>query len=210
MPSSNCLSTSTMAKRSRWWVNRGRASRSPRSRWCGWWNMAVAASSAAAWRFAAAAATCSTWRSILAADYVWGQDSAKSFEAAVTAQGKKVSLKLFAPLGTKDYAPYIQQIKAANVDAIWVADVSGGIAFVKQAADFNLIPKTPLIGHALVSNFVIDATGKAMANVPGNVGFTPDWHRPRRCSLAAFAQSRRAWIGASSRIRGWPGLRGPE
>src|SRR6218665_2179159 len=37
---------------------------------------------------------------ILAADYVWGQDSAKSFEAAVTAQGKKVSLKLFAPLGT--------------------------------------------------------------------------------------------------------------
>jgi branched-chain amino acid transport system substrate-binding protein len=111
---------------------------------------------------------------ILAADYVWGQDSAKSFEAAVAAQGKKVAIKLFAPLGTKDYAPYIQQLKAANVDAIWVADVSGGVAFVKQAADFNLIPKTSLIGHALVSNFVINATGKAMTNVPGNVGFTPD------------------------------------
>ncbi|ABM59817.1 ABC transporter substrate-binding protein [Verminephrobacter eiseniae] len=124
---------------------------------------------------------------ILAADYVWGQDSAKSFEAAVTAQGKKVSLKLFAPLGTKDYAPYIQQIKAANVDAIWVADVSGGIAFVKQAADFNLIPKTPLIGHALVSNFVIDATGKAMANVPGNVGFTPDIDTPQtKAFVSAF------------------------
>lgn len=116
---------------------------------------------------------------ILAADYVWGQDSAKSFEAAVTAQGKKVAVKLFAPLGTKDYAPYIQQLKTANVDAIWVADASGAVAFVKQAADFNLIPKTPLIGHALVSNFVVNATGKAMTNVPGNVGFTPDIDTPQ-------------------------------
>lgn len=116
---------------------------------------------------------------ILAADYLWGQDSAKSFETAMTAQGKKVSLKLMVPLGTKDYAPYIQQLKAANVDAIWVADVGGAVAFVKQAADFNLIPKTPLIGHALVSNFIINATGKSLANVPGNVGFTPDIDTPQ-------------------------------
>lgn len=115
---------------------------------------------------------------ILAADYVWGHDSAKSFETAVTAQGKKVPLKLFVPLGTKDYAPYIQQLKAAKVDAIWVADVSGAIAFVKQAADFGLIPETPLIGHALVSNFLINATGDAMKGVPGNVGFTPDIDTP--------------------------------
>ena len=111
---------------------------------------------------------------ILAADYVWGHDSAQLFEKVVTDKGKKVSLKLFAPLGTKDYAPYIQQLRAADVDAIWFADVSGAITFVKQAADFNLIPDTPLIGHALLSNFVINATGKALEGVPGNVGFTPD------------------------------------
>ncbi|MFT0849791.1 ABC transporter substrate-binding protein [Achromobacter sp. F4_2707] len=111
---------------------------------------------------------------ILAADYVWGHDSAELFEKIVTGKGKKVSLKLFAPLGTKDYAPYIQQLRAADVDAIWFADVSGAITFVKQAADFNLIPATPLIGHALLSNFVVDATGDALTNVPGNVGFTPD------------------------------------
>jgi len=109
---------------------------------------------------------------ILNADYLWGYDSAKSFENAITSQGKKVSLKLVVPMGTKDYAPYIQQLKAANVDAIWVADVAGGIAFVKQSADFGL--KTPLIGHALVSNFIINATGKAMEGVLGNVGYTPD------------------------------------
>lgn len=122
---------------------------------------------------------------IMAADYVWGQDSAKSFEAAVTAQGKKVALKLFVPLGTKDYAPYIQQIKAANVDAVWVADVSGAIAFTKQAADFGLIPKTPLIGHALLSNFVVNATGNALTNTPGNVGYTPDIDTPQSKAFAA-------------------------
>ena len=122
---------------------------------------------------------------IMAADYVWGQDSAKSFEAAVTAQGKKVGTKLFVPLGTKDYAPYIQQLKNANADAIWVADVSGAIAFTKQAADFGLIPQTPLIGHALLSNFIVNATGNALTNVPGNVGYTPDIDTPQSKAFAA-------------------------
>ncbi|MGE4370178.1 MAG: ABC transporter substrate-binding protein [Burkholderiaceae bacterium] len=116
---------------------------------------------------------------ILAADYVWGQNSAASFEEVVTGLGKKVSLKLFAPLGTKDYAPYIQQLKAANVDAIWYADVSGAISFVKQASDFKLIPDTQLIGHALLSNFVVDATGNSLEGVPGNVGYTPDIKTPQ-------------------------------
>ena len=122
---------------------------------------------------------------IMAADYIWGQDSAKSFEQAVTAQGKKVSLKLMVPMGTKDYAPYIQQLKAAKVDAIWTAEVAGAIAFTKQAADFGLIPKTPLIGHALLSNFVVNATGNALTNTPGNVGYTPDIDTPQSKAFAA-------------------------
>lgn len=122
---------------------------------------------------------------VLAADYVWGRDSAKSFETAVAAQGKKVGTKLFVPLGTKDYAPYIQQLKNANADAVWVADVSGAIAFTKQAADFGLIPQTPLIGHALLSNFIVNATGNALSNVPGNVGYTPDIDTPQSKAFAA-------------------------
>ncbi len=122
---------------------------------------------------------------VLAADYVWGRDSAKSFETAVAAQGKKVGTKLFVPLGTKDYAPYIQQLKSANADAVWVADVSGAIAFTKQAADFGLIPQTPLIGHALLSNFIVNATGNALSNVPGNVGYTPDIDTPQSKAFAA-------------------------
>jgi branched-chain amino acid transport system substrate-binding protein len=65
--------------------------------------------------------------------------------------------------------------------------VAGAIAFTKQAADFGLIPQTPLIGHALLSNFVINATGSALTNVPGNVGFTPDIDTPQtKAFVSAF------------------------
>jgi branched-chain amino acid transport system substrate-binding protein len=143
---------------------------------------------------------------VMAADYLWGQDSAKSFEAAVNAQGKKVSLKLFVPMGTKDYAPYIQQLKAANVDAIWVAEVAGAVAFIKQAADFGLIPKTPLIGHALLSNFVINATGKAMDGIPGNVGYTPDVDSPASKAFVAGFKAKNKRLPSDTEGQAYNGM----
>ena len=112
---------------------------------------------------------------VLGADYIWGRDSGESFKKAIESQGKKVALSLFAPMGTKDFAPYIAQLKAANVDAIWVAEVGRDqIAFLKQAEEFGLIPKTRLIGHSLIQPLTIRATGKALENVPGNTTYSPD------------------------------------
>jgi len=122
----------------------------------------------------------------LAADYVWGRDSAESFAKAVKAQGKEVKLALYAPLGTKDFSPFIAQLKEAKVDAIWVAETGrDAIAFVKQAQEFGLIPQTKLIGHALIQNFMIDATGKALEGTPGTTSFTPDLDNPRSKAFVA-------------------------
>jgi branched-chain amino acid transport system substrate-binding protein len=111
----------------------------------------------------------------IAADYVWGRDSSESFAKSVKAQGKEVKLALYAPLGTKDFSPFIAQLKEANVDAIWVAETGrDAIAFVKQAQEFGLIPKTKLIGHAPIQNFMVDATGKALDGTPGNTAYTAD------------------------------------
>lgn len=116
----------------------------------------------------------------LAADYVWGRDSAESFKKAVESQGKKVPLALYAPMGTKDFAPYIAQLKDAKVDAIWVAEIGRDqIAFLKQAQEFKLIPGTSIIGHAMISNFVINATSKILDGVPGNLGYSPELDNPR-------------------------------
>jgi len=117
---------------------------------------------------------------VLAADYVWGRDSGESFKKAVEATGKTVQLSLYVPLGTKDFSPYIAQLKAANVDAVWVAETGrDAIAFVKQAEEFGLIPKTKLIGHALIQNFMINATGKALDGTPGNTAYTATIDNPR-------------------------------
>ncbi|HEX6363818.1 MAG TPA: ABC transporter substrate-binding protein, partial [Albitalea sp.] len=115
----------------------------------------------------------------LAADYVWGRDSAESFAKAIKAQGKEIKLQLYAPMGTKDFSPFIAQLKEANVEAIWVAEVGrDAIAFVKQAQEFGLIPKVKLIGHSLLQNFMVDATGKALEGTPGNVTYGPELDNP--------------------------------
>jgi branched-chain amino acid transport system substrate-binding protein len=123
---------------------------------------------------------------VLAADYVWGRDSGESFKKTVEASGKSVPLALYAPLGTKDFSPYIAQLKAANVDGIWVAETGrDAIAFVKQAKEFGLIPKTKLIGHALLLNFIINATGNALEGEQGNSSYTPDIDTPANKAFVA-------------------------
>lgn len=112
---------------------------------------------------------------VLAADYVWGRDSGESFKKAAEAAGKSVPLALYVPMGTKDFSPYIAQLKAADIEAIWVAEVGrDAIAFVKQAKEFGLIPAKKLIGHSLIQNFMIDGTGDALKGTVGTTAYTPD------------------------------------
>lgn len=128
---------------------------------------------------------------VLAADYVWGRDSGESFKKTVEAQGKTVALSLYPPMGTKDFAPYIAQLKAADVEAVWVAEIGrDAIAFVKQAQEFGLTPKTKLIGHALIQNFMIDGTGKALEGTAGNTAYTPDIDTPRNKAFVAAWKSK--------------------
>ena len=131
----------------------------------------------------------------MAADYVWGRDSSESFTKAVKGQGKDVKLNLYAPLGTKDFSPFIAQLKDANVDAVWVAETGrDAIAFVKQAQEFGLIPKTKLIGHSLILNFMINGTDKALEGTPGTTGYTPDIDNPRNKAFVA------AWKAKFNRL----------
>lgn len=111
------------------------------------------------------------------------------------AQGKEVKLQLWAPLGTKDFSPYIAQLKEAKVDAVWVAEVGrDAIAFAKQAQEFGLTPQTKLIGHSLILNFMIDASGRALEGTPGTTGYTPDIDNPRNKAFVA------AWKAKFNRL----------
>jgi len=117
---------------------------------------------------------------IIAADYAWGHDSAQAFTRAAEAQGKKVSLKLFPPMDTKDFAPYISQIKAdPSIDGVWVALVGSGlIGYVKQAGSFGLAAWKTTLGHAMIMNFVVNATGDATKGIEGNMEYGADIDTP--------------------------------
>ena len=99
---------------------------------------------------------------IMAADYAWGRDSASAFTKAAQAQGRVVKAAYFAPLGSKDYASYIQQLKAQNAQAMWVA-VGGrdAINFGIQADQFGLLKSVFPVGQA----FAVPATIKGMGAV---------------------------------------------
>jgi len=125
---------------------------------------------------------------VMAADYAWGHDSADAFTASAIAAGKTIKIRLFAPLGTKDYAPYIQQIKDAGVGALWVAE-SGrdAVNFGIQAKQFKLFDSV----FAVSQSFAVPSTIKGMGdladgvwgiinytstlNTPGNKAFVEEW-----------------------------------
>lgn len=111
---------------------------------------------------------------IIAADYTWGQDSAEFFEKTADQLGKSVEVSLFPPLGTTDFAPYIAQLNAADIDALWIALVGrDAIAFAQQAENYGLTDKR-FIGHAFIFNYLVEATGDAMQGVWGNIGYGPE------------------------------------
>lgn len=103
---------------------------------------------------------------IMAADYAWGRDSAAEFTASAKSAGKTMKGSYFAPIGTKDYAPYIQQIKEQNPQGLWVA-IGGrdAVNFGVQAAQFGLLKST----FALSQSFAVPATIKGMGSAADGV-----------------------------------------
>ncbi|MGB9080882.1 MAG: ABC transporter substrate-binding protein, partial [Desulfuromonadaceae bacterium] len=124
--------------------------------------------------------------SILAADYAWGRDSADYLKKAAAKMGKEIKLELYAPMGNKDFAPYISQLNASGSEAVWVALVGRDIiAFAKQAEEFGLKNKMRIVGHAYIFNFVINATGAASEGVWGNIGYSASIQTERNKKFVA-------------------------
>ncbi len=122
----------------------------------------------------------------LAADYVWGHDSTQTFSKTITDQGKEVKVKLFPPIGTKDFAPYIAQLKSANIEAVWVAEIGrDGVAFIKQARELGLTPKVKFIGHAMIQSWIVEATGQLLDGALGTINYGADLNNPSNSAFVA-------------------------
>lgn len=79
-------------------------------------------------------------------DYAYGHEQQGGFQAAFEKDGGCVVNRLWAPLGTPDYTPYIAQITGCDVVCQGFA-ASTPVAFMKQFADFGL--KYPVVTGAV-------------------------------------------------------------
>ena len=73
-----------------------------------------------------------TW-SLLAADYAYGHDFAKSFKALVESMGGTLNTTLFAPMDTADFGSYISQLDAKRTEGLaGLFPGTGGNNFAKS------------------------------------------------------------------------------
>lgn len=79
-------------------------------------------------------------------DFAFGWEVAAGFHRAFEEAGGQVVQKLWPPLGTADFGPYLAQLRR-DVDAIYaVFSGADALRFVKQFNDVGLKARLPLIG----------------------------------------------------------------
>lgn len=116
---------------------------------------------------------------VLGLDSAWGREISKSFNEAALAGGKQVLAQHFPATGTNDFAPFIQQIKSAAPDGLFVA-LSGrdGINFLNQAKQFGLQGSVFIGGVSINLDSTIKAVGDAAKGIWGNMNYSPSIDTP--------------------------------
>ena len=93
-------------------------------------------------------------------DYAFGYEVVGGFQKTFEENGGKIIQKLWAPIGTADFAPYLSQIKR-DADAVFALMVAvSSLRFPKQYENFGLKAKIPLIGGGTTfDEFVLPSLG---------------------------------------------------
>lgn len=103
----------------------------------------------------------------LVTDFAPGHDAEGVFKARFTAAGGTMALELRSPLRNPDYAPFLQRVKDAKPDALFIFCPSGeGAAIMKQfherglkEAGIRLIGTGDVMDDDILNSFGPDAVG---------------------------------------------------
>jgi branched-chain amino acid transport system substrate-binding protein len=94
----------------------------------------------------------------MADDFAFGYEQIGGFQRVLEKEGGRVVEKLWSPLHTADYAPYVAQIPKCDVVCVGLAG-SNPIKFIKQAKALGL--RQPLVGGSTVADdTIISAYGE--------------------------------------------------
>jgi branched-chain amino acid transport system substrate-binding protein len=88
----------------------------------------------------------------IADDFAFGYEQVGGFQRVLEQQGGRVVEKLWSPLNTPDYAPYIAQVPVCDVVCVGLAG-SNPIKFIKQAKGLGI--KQQLVGGSTTADDTI-------------------------------------------------------
>jgi len=155
---------------------------------------------------------------VIAIDYAFGWEVVGGFQKTFEENGGQVVQKLWPPLNTTDFAPYLSQLRR-DVDAVFALMVSiSALRFPKQYQDAGLKAKLPLIGGGTTfDEFVLPSLGdeaiggvspliySAALDTPANRKFVKDYRAkfqkmPSYYSETCYTTGR--WINEAARAIG--------
>ena len=151
-------------------------------------------------------------------DYAFGWEAIGGFQKTFEENGGQIVQKLWAPLNTTDFAPYLSQVKR-DADAVFALMVSGSaLRFPKQYQDAGLKAKLPLIGGGTTfDEFVLPSLGdeaiggmtplqySAALDTPINKRFVAEYRKkygkvPSYFSETSYTSTR--WIAEAAKAVG--------
>src|SRR5919109_3466387 len=154
----------------------------------------------------------------IAMDYAFGWEQVGGFQKTFDAAGGQIVQKLWPPLGTTDFGPFLAQIKrdANAVFAVMVA--ASALRFPKQYQDAGLKARLPLIGGGTTfDEFVLPSLGdeaiggispliySAALDTPANTRFVKEYRAkygkvPSYFSETCYTSAR--WINEAAQAIG--------
>jgi branched-chain amino acid transport system substrate-binding protein len=132
-------------------------------------------------------------------DYAYGWESGGGFQYAFEKAGGKVVQKLYAPLSTTDYTPFVNQFDK-NVDAVYAMLVGSNVPrFHKTYNQLGLAGKIPLLGGPdMADEDALHASGKdavgitfvheysAQLPAPATQQFVKDWKQAYKGQIPSY------------------------
>jgi len=154
----------------------------------------------------------------IAMDYAFGWEQVGGFQKTFEEAGGQIIQKLWPPLGTTDFGPFLAQIKR-DADAVFAVMVAASsLRFPKQYQDAGLKARLPLIGGGTsFDEFVLPALGdeaigaispliySAAIDTPVNQRFVKEFRKkygkvPGYYAEASYTAAR--WIAESAKAVG--------
>jgi branched-chain amino acid transport system substrate-binding protein len=127
---------------------------------------------------------------LLMPDFTWGHSAADQMKKMIGDISKEVAMVDFVPLGTSDYAPYIQKIRSSGAEGIWtLISGSDAINFTKQAAQFGLLKNHVVGGISFMTDHIAEQIGDPAVGIYGVVNYSPTIDTPRNKEFVSAWQA---------------------